>query len=300
MTTLPGLPRVLLLALCVLLPMPAAGLLMAKPAIAADAISGVPETVDPGQQVTVAVDGTGGTLEIRGPDTGSGYDQVVGTHPLVGSAVTFAAPPAPGSYELRLLNPSGKVLARAELEVAAPAVILSIPDPLGAGYDARVLWRGPGAPGDTIQVYDPATGRVLSETPAAGARSAQNTAMLRMPDARGDFLIRYWYGAAGVPLRSIAVTVGDGRGWLRVPIEVVAGKQFQVSWHGPAQPGMEYRIVDPGSDMVVASAPVEPDADGARAVSFRAPKTPGKYRVQLVNTPTGFVIADLPLDVDPR
>ena len=83
---------------------------------------------------------------------------------------------------------------------------------------------------------------------------------------------------------------------MRTPIEVVVGEAFPADWQGPTDAGNLYRIVDPETGEVVTSL----TGSGTGSVELIAPKKPGAYRVQLVNPATGFVLADLPLDVDPK
>ena len=121
-------------------------MLLASPgqgALAAGVTLSLPETVDPGQSVPVMIEAgePGATLEVWGPDRGDGYDRLVSGQPATGPEARIPAPAVPGSYELRYLAPNGKVLARAGLEVAVPPVSLSVPDPLGAGYDSRLPRR---------------------------------------------------------------------------------------------------------------------------------------------------------------
>jgi Ca-activated chloride channel family protein len=261
-----------------------------------------PGTVDPGQAVTVTVeDGRAdGRIEVWGPDTGRGPAQRISGQAAGGGASAVTAPVEPGTYELRYLDGAGKVLARTDLDVATVPVSLSAPEALGAGYDATVLWRGPGGPGDMIQIHDPASGRVLAEAPAIGGAGALNSAVLRMPEVFGTFELRYWQGSRQVVLRTLPITVGEGIGWLRSPTEVVVGTPFSVEWAGPTGPDDVYQLVDPATGTVLSSAPALDASGAAGPVRMTAPARPGAYRVRYVNTASGYVVADLPLDVDPQ
>lgn len=264
-----------------------------------------PETVDSGQLVPVTVTGgqAGGRIEVWGPFTGLTTGQggaLVNAQPAGPGEVAVTAPEEAGTYEFRYLDGSGNLLAKTTVEVAAVPVLLSLPEPLGAGYDAPVRWRGPGAEGDTIQVFDPASGQVVSEVPAIGKLGALNTTMLRMPEARGAVEIRYWRGTQRVALRVMGATVGDGIGMLRSPVEVVVKSPFTVEWTGPAGPDQVYQLFDPKAGSVLAEVPAVDAAGAVHPARMVAPARPGDYRVRFVNTGSGFIVADLPLDVDPK
>jgi Ca-activated chloride channel family protein len=256
------------------------------------------DTVDPGAPVTVVISGgrPDGRIELWGPVTQSDKGGQIDSIPEAGGSVTLTAPAAAGSYELRYVNAANKVLARSTLDVAAVPVTLSAPRGLSAGIDVEIEWRGPAGPGDTIQVYDPSNGAVVNETPAEGRPGMANVAVLRGPERLGDYQIRYWSGARQVALRSLAVTVVAGNAWLRSPIEVSVGETFEVEWDGPTDTDHIYQIVDPETDTVVTSQ----TGSGSGSTKLKAPSKPGAYRLQFVAVATGFILADLPLDVDPK
>jgi Ca-activated chloride channel family protein len=260
-----------------------------------------PDTVDPGQTVTVTVSGgrADGRLELWGPIAGSGPAGRVDSHPATEGTVAMTAPGEPGSYELRYFDGAGNLLARTSLDVASVPIVLTIPDPFGAGYANEVRWMGPSASGDTIQVFDPATGQVVAEAPAAGPAGAVNVAMVRAPERFGEFEVRYWSGASRAVLRSIPVSIGKGIAWLRSPVEVKADERFEVQWNGPVGPDDGFELLDPAAGAVLASVPAGGEGRD-RSVMLAAPSQPGAYRVRYVNTATGYVFADLPLDVDPK
>lgn len=257
-----------------------------------------PETVDPGAQVAVTISGgqSGGRIELWGPVTQSGKGGQIDSAAEAAGSAMLVAPEVPGTYELRYVNAANKLLAKLTLDVAALPITLSAAHGLGAGIDTPVEWRGPANPGDMIQIYDPAGGAVISEVPAEGRPGVINVAVLRGPEALGDYQIRYWSGTRQAVLRSLPVTVGAGDAWLRTPIEVFVGETFMVEWQGPSDADHLYQIVDPETDTVVTSQ----TGSGSGSARLMAPSAPGAYRVQLVNIATGSVLADLPLDVDPK
>lgn len=271
------------------------------PGLAAGASVEGPFTVDPGQTVEMTITGgvAGGRLELWGPVTRSGRGELLAGGEAASGKIPVTAPNQPGSYELRYLAPSGALLARRSFDVAAVPVTLSVPEQLGAGIPGEVRWRGPAGPGDRLQIVDPATGAVLSETAAEGAPGAENSAMIRGPEAIGDYHLRYLSGARGAVLLVLPIRVGPSRTWLRSPAEVSAGESFPAVWYGPSEPGQAFRIVNPASGAVVTSAAGAPGPDSVSA-TLRAPPRAGRYRLRFVNTETGQVHSDLPLFVNAR
>lgn len=163
-----------------------------------------PETVDPGQQITVSVSDAseGANIEVWGPVGQSGKGERLDSVPLTGGSATVTAPPVSASYELRLVGANGVTRAHRALEVAASPVMLEVPVDVNANAAMQVTWRGPAKAGDMLQIVDPATGMVLQSTPVAGDPGAPNVSQLAVPDHSGPLELRY-VALDGTVLRSI-------------------------------------------------------------------------------------------------
>lgn len=173
-------------------------------AVAADASAiSVPDTVDPGQSVSVTVDGAplGSQIELWGPVTQSGGGSRVSSSPLVGGTAEVIAPAGSGSYQLRYVSDGGKVMASRAFDVAAVPVVLTVQTPMQAGGAMQVTWQGPATAGDRFEITD-AAGTVLESTPVAGDPGTQNVSTLTVPQQKGSLRLRY-VTAAGDVLRSI-------------------------------------------------------------------------------------------------
>ncbi len=261
-----------------------------------------PWTVDPGAKLEVAISGgSGGRLEIWGPITQHGRGDMLAGGAVPGNRVPITAPNAPGSYELRYLGPTGELLAQRSFEVAAVPIRLWLPLQLGVGAPGEVRWRGPARPGDAIQIVDPATGSVVSETAAEGTPGAENITMIEGPPRAGQYALRYVSRERGAVLRVLPISVGPWRSstndWMRVPISVTADEPFQVRWYGPASPEHLFQLIDPASGTVVASARGAETETGV-AATMEAPGRAGKYRMRFVDTASGQVLSDLPFTVN--
>lgn len=182
-------------------------------AAAAQARIDAPDTVDPGAKVEIFVfaDRTEGQLQLWGPVTEQGTGGLLKTVGVEGTTVILEAPEEPGTYRLRFLGLNDRVRATRTLDVAATPVTLSVPEQLGIGLPAEIRWRGPARPGDMLQIVDPRTGAVLSETPAVGERGAENVAVLQAPLEPGAYRVRYWSGLKQATLRALPVRVVPDR-----------------------------------------------------------------------------------------
>jgi hypothetical protein len=165
-----------------------------------------PETVDPGQQVSVSVPGAGqdASVEVWGPVGEAGKGQRLASVPLAGGSALVTAPLVSASYELRYIDANGSTRAHRAFEVAASPVMLEVPVEVNANAMMQVTWRGPAKAGDMLQIVDPATGMVLQSTPVAGDPGAPNVSELVVPDHSGPLELRY-VALDGTVLRSIAV-----------------------------------------------------------------------------------------------
>jgi len=250
--------------------------------------------------VTVPSGNSDGRLEVWGPTGTATTGRTVAEFPVIGGVASLISPAEAGSYEVRFYDASGQLQGAAELEVASSPVTLSTPEPIGVGYDTRIYWTGPAAPGDMIRMVDPVNGAMVSEAPALGQPGVGNTTVLRAPERAGEYMVQYW-SSRGTVLAELPASVGDGIAWLRVPTEVVAGSVFTAEWHGPGDPAYEYQIVEPETGGIIDAIGAQMSADGrVLAVNLTAPARPGDYRVRVINSSTGFVLSDLPLDVDPE
>lgn len=258
-----------------------------------------PDTVDFADTLEVTVpEGMQGQIEIWGPIrglSGSAPEGLVIAAPLVGSVTRLEMNLRAGSYELRLTDPRGKIRARRLLDVSAPPLLLALDEAVGAGGAAKIRWSGPADPGDRLQIYDPETRGVVSEVEALGIPGSQMLTEMQMPATQGDYQLRYVL-ADGTVLRSLPVTIGPRREWLRSPLGVATRQRFEVSWHGAARAGYRFRIVTRDGDLV--RGPIEGEtADGRTVAILTAPATPGRYRVEYADPASDAVASAQPLGV---
>lgn len=262
---------------------------------AAEARIDVPDTVDPGAKTEIFVfaDRTEGQLQLWGPVTEQGTGALLKSVAVEGTTVIMEAPEDPGTYQLRFLGLDNRLRATKTLDVAATPVMLSVPEQLGIGLPAEVRWRGPARPRDMLQIVDPRTDAVVSETPAVGEPGAENVAVLQAPSEPGAYQVRYWSGLKATTLRALPVSVLPDRAWMRAPLQVHGGEDFTVRWHGPVTSDHVVEVVNPETGELLATQP------GGERVTLTAPGRGGSYRIRYVDKATGRVHSDLPIIVEP-
>jgi Ca-activated chloride channel family protein len=174
-----------------------------------------PDSVDMGAAFEVAWTGPGAnrdTVELFDPADGPDGKEIGGQRLVNGDyanrTVSLLAPVRPGSYLLRYWNADNRtVLATRPLTVIATAVSVSGPGSVAAGARFDVIWAGPGANRDSIEVFDAGAGKVVAARRLINDDYAGRKATLKAPDAPGQYALRYWSGDGRAVLAEEALTV---------------------------------------------------------------------------------------------
>lgn len=259
----------------------------------------VPDTVDSGAEVSVAIPGAaaGTTLELWGPVTQTGKGALILSQPLSGAQATVPMTGPAGSYELRHVGSDGTILARTPIDISAAPLVITAPSDVGPSGDVQVRWQGPADAGDRIAIFDPVGSAIITEVAAEGTPYSEHVSVLTAPVKNGRYEIRY-LTAAGDVLRVAPLEVTAGNDWLRSPIEVSVGERFAVQWYGKAEPGTIFQVVD-DAGITHSTAEVPVVATGSADAELIAPAKAGRYQVQVFQPSTAKVLTSLPLDVDP-
>lgn len=165
-----------------------------------------PETVDPGARVTVLfAEAPDGRVELWGPTDEVALGDLILAVAVVGGQASITAPSSPGSYRLIHVGPNGRRLGTAVMDVSAVPITLAADTPIGAGASLQVRWRGPGAPGDRLQLVDPGDETVLSEVPALAITPGDLTLTVLPPPGRSGLLQLRYVTADGSVLQRLQV-----------------------------------------------------------------------------------------------
>jgi len=287
----------------------AAGVVAARRSIVAEDVPSslnAPQTVNQGAEVDV---------HWQGP--GNQYDQIALTlagAPADAKAVAAAGivsgrnpvklkmPDAPGSYELRYrTRASGRQLATLAITVAAVPSSLDAPAQAEPGSQLEVTWEGPGNAYDAVElVAVGGDGRAAARAAILGGR---NPVVLRLPDAAGEYTLRYVTTQSKTVLATRPITLRDVTATLHAPARVTAATMLMVGWTGP---GNDYdRIVlysaadaaDPSADTeAAASATI---LSGRQPLPLHLPDAAGDYELRYVTAQSQRVLARRPITVEP-
>ncbi len=249
--------------------------------------------VDGATSFDVTWSGPGGRndfIELWDPAARAGEGQKIADRRLTNGdydqrRVTFIAPVAPGSYELRYWNRDNRaVLATATFEVIAPEVSLSAPDTIDAGWLLKVRWEGPGARNDFIEVWDPATGTKLLDRRVTNGDMNLREVRLPAPSAPGTYELRYYNRDNRAHLASRTIEVLPVETGVSVDGPAKAGERFTVNWTGPGARDHVIELWDMtargGEGQRLAATQVIAGDEQAKTVTMKAPDTPGSYELR--------------------
>lgn len=205
-----------------------------------------------------------------------------------GSPLEIRAPGKPGSYDIRYVweGPDRRhVLALARVDVHDSEVALMAPASVPVGQLFDVGWKGPGQPGDYVDIV-PAGHAELSGELSYVYVEQGNPARIRAPRDVGAYQLRYLLDAPDGRrlLVSVPLDITEANATLAFPPSVVAGTPIDVSWTGPAGPGDYIDVVPEGHrepSGEIAYSYVENSPDG-ETVAFKAPGEAGRFQVRYV------------------
>jgi len=211
-----------------------------------------------------------------------------------GSPARVTMPDALGNYELRyVLHQSGRTLASRPIMLGAVSAQLLAPTEIPAGSVVEVQWQGPDNPQDYITVVE--TGAPEGSYEDYWRTNRGSPARVTMPDALGNYELRYVLQQSGRTLASLPVTLTPVTASLEAPEAIVPGGRFQVAWQGPDNPQDYITIVEAGA------------AEGSYTGYWRtnrgspaqldAPAEPGEYELRYVINRSGRTLSSVPVTV---
>jgi Ca-activated chloride channel family protein len=212
-----------------------------------------------------------------------------------GQPARFKAPGTPGDYLLRyvLHGPDGlKVLTQVPLVVTDAEVKLSFPPRAEAGFDLTVHWRGPGGPGDYIDLVPVEHTDVSGELAYAYVERSEDgeTATIRMPGAPGQYKIRYVLEGPGgrKVLYSEVITVTAASATVKTPATAAPGAAIRIEFTGPSVKGDYIDIVPEGQAEPSGELDyfyTERTSEGI--ATLKAPEKRGRYDIRYVLEASG-------------
>jgi Mg-chelatase subunit ChlD len=218
-------------------------------------------------------------------------------YPAQANPVSIQAPDQPGAYQVRYhLANSHRVIGAVPLRVGASAATLSVPASARAGGKLSVAWTGPGKPGDFVSIDAAGSAeRVYGNYAYATGASPLE---LRVPDAPGNYVVRYHLAASYGVIASAPLRVVPASARLSAPASVVAGSLFEVRFEGPNDAG-DYITVLPPSAQERSSGSSYAYTERGNPARLEAPEQPGAYELRYQTGQSDSVLARAALRVTP-
>lgn len=268
-----------------------------------------PDMVAMGRDFKVEWIGPGGRrdrIEIIDPQADGGRGKSVGNKRLTNGdfdnrTVSLIAPAKPGQYRLQYYNGDNRVvLATRPLTVEAMDVSLDAPDEVTMGHTVEVVWTGPGARRDRVEIYDPTAqagrGKVIASKRLTAGNMDATTVELVVPVKPGSYSLRYWNGDTRIVLAERPIAVAAMDVGLAAPETTEAETLISVEWRGPGGRRDAVQFFNPSDGKVHASKRVFTDDYDNRKVTIKAPAK-GEYLLRYWSGDGATVLAEQPISV---
>jgi len=163
-----------------------------------------------------------------------------------GNPAQVTMPDALGNHELRyVLQQSGRTLASRPIALDAVSASLDAPETVAAGSVVTVNWEGPDNPQDYITVVE--AGAPEGTYGEYWRTSRGNPAQVTMPDALGNYELRYVLQQSGRTLASRPIALDAVSATLDAPETAAAGSVVAIDWEGPDSPQDYITVVEAGA-----------------------------------------------------
>lgn len=253
---------------------------------------------------------SGGTIQVQwtGPDSPGDYLTVVEsgapkgeyTHyarSSSGSPASLQVPDGLGNYEIRyVLGNSKRTLAAQPIVLNAVSASLQLLNTPVIGGKATVQWTGPDNRDDYITVVP--KGAPNKKYTHVARTSSGSPSALKMPDAPGDYEVRYIMGSSKRVLSSLAISLSESQGQISTPEWVTVGSTIEVQWTGPGNREDFIEIIP--SDASEHATPIAATrVTQGNPLSIHAPAVPGTYQVRYMMRDIKKVLAIKQIEVRP-
>ena len=267
-----------------------------------------------GEPIIVDWIGPGGkhdSIELWDPNANGGegkrvFNKQVRSDDFDNQVVTLPGPGKAGQYELRYWNHDNRmIMATITIDVAETVVSLDAPDQVDAGATVAIVWEGPGARYDEVQLWDPnakgGEGKRLFNKRVRSADFDNKTVKLPGPAKPGQYELRYWHGdsrtvMATRPLEMVEIAVS-----LDAPETLEAARRIKVVWEGPGARYDEVQLWDPnakgGEGKRLFNKRVRNDDFDNQTVTLPGPTKPGIYELRYHNGDSRLVMATRDIEI---
>ncbi len=193
------------------------------------------------------------------------------TYVADGNPVSLVMPGQTGTYELRYRWREGTTIATRPIEVVEAPLALTAPETVPAGSTFEVVWSGPDATYDNIQIGKPGESGYFNYVYTSNG----NPVLLAAPNEPGVYELRYVFRDSET-LLTRPITVSEVAIALKAADTAPVGGTLPVQWAGP---GAELDFIGVGlvgDDSYVTYAYLR----GENPVVVELPALPGDYELR--------------------
>lgn len=246
---------------------------------AAQALIQIPATIHAGEQFEVNWQGPANSGDRIGWPVLNDNRNKLGDQVYVQSGknpIKLIGPVEPGTYRVQYLNHKREVVAEAPFQVLEANASVNSVIKAKVADEITVVWSGPKAPGDLIEIYGSHEDR-YRRFDYVYATPDKQPATLLVPSIVGDYEIRYLHGRSKTPLAAQPLRVQDRTLDWTVPAQAAPSSPIKITLAEPGLQQARVLIMETGKERPKQLAATY--ASGKSEVTLIAPKAPGTYRV---------------------
>ncbi len=222
--------------------------------------------------------------------------------------VTLPAPAEAGAYELRYWNGDNNlIIASQPIDIDEVEVSLVALDQIEAARPINVIWEGPGARYDEVQLWDLSAkggeGKKLFSKRVRQGDFENKAVTLPGPANGGEYELRYYNGDSRLVMVTRPITVQEAVVSLEAKDRIGQGYVIKVDWQGPGARYDEVHVWDPnakgGEGKKLFSVRVRNDDFENQKVTLPSPVKPGFYELLYYNGDNRKVMATRQIEIVP-
>lgn len=208
---------------------------------------------------------------------------------------SLRAPDKPGAYEIVYHdNASGRIVARAPIEVTPAKATLQAVETITIGGTVEIEWTGPNNANDFITIVPPAAAK--GDYRDYANTSNGSPAKVRVPDRPGTYEIRYVTGQTNEVLARRTVVALAVQVEINAQDKAPAGSYIPVKWSGaPNNAGDFITVVRPDADKGAYTDYFNTKDADPETARLRLPPQAGLYEIRYVTAQTNEILARRPV-----
>ena len=262
----------------------------------------VQSAAEAGGEVKVSWTGPAGSGDFISIDPVGSEDREYGFYAYPkkkkGNTVKIRVPQDTGEYEVRYhLARSYRVIATAPFTITGVEATLTTPEIVAAGSTFKVVWTGPGYPGDFIGIDKPDAEEQEYGNYGYAKEQGKSVEMIA-PDEPGEYQLRYHLRRSYKVLGSTPLRVEPVHASLTAPDTVEVNSKFKVGWEGPGNPRDFITLIAPDAEQETYGG-LNGYTRRGNPVRMQAPKLPGEFELRYLTGQKKYTLATRLITVTP-